>query len=292
MQSKEVQKIRDLSGDEERVTKNKVQDIKLDIEKVKKEIRVKEEKANKLESVVTTIRAKTEKFDQVKSILLNLKEENESLQKALEMKESVLNQEKMLSRAAVPERKFTPKKANLLEQLSHSGEFQVKTSTIVHDSVDQEAQDLILRQNKKIEILREQLREAEQKKIDRQAALVNHLTKINSQINEQNSTPTKSHKLEGFLIKQGAFIKSWRNRFFFLNNNGLYYSRSNEKRYHTKGMIDLTDAELIVNPSNDTLCFDIKTPKRIYHLKALSEPEKERWVDGLRDLLDSNKQED
>lgn len=277
------------SDESSTISQEKIKALRNSIEVIENELKQKEDSIAQLESVVIVIKSNQQNFDELKDTAMKIKQENENLLKTIEMKETSLNKEKLLSQA-VKDKKMTPQKTNLLKQLSKNSEGLIKTSNTVYDNIDVETSDLIKKQNERIEFLKEQLNKAELRRNERQAALISHLSLLNSSINSQQQQQ-KPNKLEGYLEKQGVFIRSWRKRFFFISNNGLYYARSSDNRFDTKGMIDLEGSALIENPvGKDVLSFDIQTQSRVFHLRAFSEPEKERWINGLKEKIEEIEQ--
>lgn len=97
---------------------------------------------------------------------------------------------------------------------------------------------------------------------------------------------------EGWLEKQGDWIKSWKLRFFVLRKGGIqYYKRSiDQKEDRAKGIISLIGA--IAEPAKssyywaekekDSDCFfTIKTPGRDWVLKAKTRTDRDNWIKSI-----------
>ena len=72
----------------------------------------------------------------------------------------------------------------------------------------------------------------------------------------------------GFLIKEGAVVKSWKKRYFVLKNEELTYSKKDNA--DNLGAIDMEDVKHVhpVEYKKKKFCFAVETPKRTYYLVA------------------------
>ena len=138
----------------------------------------------------------------------------------------------------------------------------------------------------------------------------------NGSINNENQT------YAGYLKKQGALFKQWKERYFVLDSlkhQLRYYDNSSDRI--VKGIIDLSDVESITqglsnsymqqnqfpqysttkkalnnfmsgngnNPGANIIetndansCFEVKTSKRVYYFCAKSQIESTKWVKQLQ----------
>ena len=72
----------------------------------------------------------------------------------------------------------------------------------------------------------------------------------------------------GFLVKEGAVVKSWKKRYFVLKNEELTYSKKDNA--DNLGAIDMEDVKSVqpVEYKKKKFCFAVETPKRTYYLVA------------------------
>lgn len=87
---------------------------------------------------------------------------------------------------------------------------------------------------------------------------------------------------QGFLVKQGHFIKNWKRRSFVLTRDRLSYYE-NEDSAQPRGSIDLKDIAT-VEPAGDGKrdSFRIATRQgKTYLIQASSEQEKEEWMNTV-----------
>jgi len=136
-----------------------------------------------------------------------------------------------------------------------------------------------------------------------QSGVENEINWLTPSMNQnENQTYT------GYLKKQGAFFKQWKERFFVLDSvkHQLRYYDS-DKDGVVKGLVDLSDVESIVQSGNsfnqlnaistqqskskslsdDKCCFELKTSKRVYFFCAKSAQEATKWVDLIESCIDS-----
>lgn len=134
---------------------------------------------------------------------------------------------------------------------------------------------------------------------------------MNWSVGSQSGSPSNEHQTyAGYLKKQGALFKQWKERYFVLDSvkHQMRYYDSVSDLETPKGVIDLSDVESInqgissalmhqqssekkmVNFSNlisefsDTNsknCFELKTSKRIYYFLAKSPQDAYKWVKQL-----------
>eukprot|EP01119_Soliformovum_irregulare_P012190 TRINITY_DN3150_c5_g1_i1.p1 TRINITY_DN3150_c5_g1~~TRINITY_DN3150_c5_g1_i1.p1 ORF type:complete len:634 (-),score=234.50 TRINITY_DN3150_c5_g1_i1:44-1945(-) len=95
----------------------------------------------------------------------------------------------------------------------------------------------------------------------------------------------------GWLTKQGGRIKTWRRRWFVLQDNRMYYYRS-QKDPVPQGFIPLEHCHMrLVHTNNKKHCFEIFDPKQpfskthpSFFVYADSEAEMQQWMKRLRTL--------
>jgi len=86
---------------------------------------------------------------------------------------------------------------------------------------------------------------------------------------------------QGFLVKEGGNIKTWKKRWCVLKANSLYYCK---KVNGTElGIIHLANVTLVRLSSrkNKKHCFEIWTPDRIYYMCAPNDGERDSWIETL-----------
>lgn len=99
---------------------------------------------------------------------------------------------------------------------------------------------------------------------------------------------------QGWLQKQGGFVKSWKKRWMVLYKTEdkkqiSYYS--DQGRTGLKGTIDLTSArEVQATPDNDTR-FIIVCTDRTWRLQAADNPERAAWIEAVRTVLAKKEEE-
>eukprot|EP01122_Echinamoeba_exundans_P004091 TRINITY_DN14104_c0_g1_i1.p1 TRINITY_DN14104_c0_g1~~TRINITY_DN14104_c0_g1_i1.p1 ORF type:complete len:182 (-),score=28.78 TRINITY_DN14104_c0_g1_i1:268-813(-) len=88
---------------------------------------------------------------------------------------------------------------------------------------------------------------------------------------------------EGWLTKQGGFIRSWKKRWFVLQGNKLHYYLDQSKQ-QLQGTIPLEGSN--VNIDNDNVhgkehCLEIVTASRTYPIVAQDAPDMESWMNFI-----------
>jgi len=97
---------------------------------------------------------------------------------------------------------------------------------------------------------------------------------------------------QGFLVKEGGNIKTWKKRWTVLKANTLFYCK---KQNGTElGIIDLANVTLVrvSTRKNKKFCFEVWTPERTYFMCAPDEKEMNSWVEAITDAkkrLDARK---
>ncbi|KAH3743001.1 dual adapter for phosphotyrosine and 3-phosphotyrosine and 3-phosphoinositide [Pelomyxa schiedti] len=92
--------------------------------------------------------------------------------------------------------------------------------------------------------------------------------------------------IEGYLVKQGRNVKSWKRRLFVAQANVLYYF-SGEKDVSSKGFIMLSDITSIEERPGGPKpnMFAIVCPARTLLVSAETLPDAEKWIECLRVLV-------
>jgi len=93
---------------------------------------------------------------------------------------------------------------------------------------------------------------------------------------------------QGWLKKQGGFVKSWKKRWMVLYKTPekqqiSYYS--DQGRTGLKGTIDLTKAQQVKAVQDNDKRFVIICSDRTWRLEALDHPERTSWIEAVRDVL-------
>jgi len=116
---------------------------------------------------------------------------------------------------------------------------------------------------------------------------LNMIDTLNKEIEDIKTTQYKkrlsSVQKEGYLLREEEFIvRSWKRRFFFLQTEHLYYSKTKGDRFNTLGAIPLTGASVceVVIPGKD-YSFALKTTLKTYYMVASNQNEKIEWINAL-----------
>ncbi|VDP05137.1 unnamed protein product [Soboliphyme baturini] len=106
------------------------------------------------------------------------------------------------------------------------------------------------------------------------------------------SAETRTH--EGYLMKRGALLKAWKQRWFVLDSiqHQLRYYEFMEDS-HCKGFIDLGEI-IAIGPSvsspgsprpADTSYFELRTTRRLYSFMANNSREAQEWIEKIQSCL-------
>ena len=87
----------------------------------------------------------------------------------------------------------------------------------------------------------------------------------------------------GYLMKQSAWLKTWRKRFFFLSDNILYFAV--DKGLEPHGQIPLTYNNIRVQSAEELtdkrFSFMVQIPGMTFFLQARDEREKDLWIRAI-----------
>jgi predicted nuclease with TOPRIM domain len=137
-------------------------------------------------------------------------------------------------------------------------------------------------EQKKLQELNEQLKETATL-LQAKSEQINANANASAAASLVPAEPPKPVTKEGFMTKEGAFIKSWKRRFFFMESEALYYAADIKTRFVTRGAIELRGARIHeTNVANRICSFSILTPTRTYFLQCDSEQDKAEWIAILR----------
>ncbi len=116
--------------------------------------------------------------------------------------------------------------------------------------------------------------------------------------------------MEGFLIKEGGAIKTWKKRWCILNDGILAYQTKKVWPYAGLPVVDIETINLCLVPNQQGAplkgqldmktvediqpvrykkknCFEVHTPGRIYYFSADSRQLVNQWIDALRRSRDT-----
>ena len=98
---------------------------------------------------------------------------------------------------------------------------------------------------------------------------------------KRESQRMSSKPMQGWLIKQGGSIKTWKKRHCVIKDGALHYSKSAGDKplgqMEVKGSLIQNHAD-----AKKKYCFEIGTEKRVYLLVADSDKERTEWVNALK----------
>lgn len=93
--------------------------------------------------------------------------------------------------------------------------------------------------------------------------------------------------VEGWMAKQGHFIRNWKNRWFVLEGRVItYYAKEGAKA--SKGVINMvagTDV-IIEEKYSKPFCFTVITPAKRFVLQAADEDEMAEWIEAIQNNLE------
>eukprot|EP01100_Stratorugosa_tubuloviscum_P014786 TRINITY_DN8096_c0_g1_i1.p1 TRINITY_DN8096_c0_g1~~TRINITY_DN8096_c0_g1_i1.p1 ORF type:complete len:223 (+),score=78.24 TRINITY_DN8096_c0_g1_i1:47-670(+) len=97
-------------------------------------------------------------------------------------------------------------------------------------------------------------------------------------------TKSKADK-EGYLVKQGGVVRSWKRRWFSLHADQLFYYKTRADEY-PKGVIKIFQRPQRSKRSERPFCFEIPTTQRTFYLQADSEAEMLEWFEILSQIIE------
>ncbi|KAJ3444284.1 ribosomal protein S6 KINASE [Anaeramoeba flamelloides] len=92
---------------------------------------------------------------------------------------------------------------------------------------------------------------------------------------------------QGFLVKRGALIKSWKKRWFVIRGSVLSYYKSKTAKF-PKGLIPLTPGVTveITKKGRKKFVFSVTIPqKRTFFISASSEEDRKEWMEAISDTI-------
>jgi len=95
---------------------------------------------------------------------------------------------------------------------------------------------------------------------------------------------------EGFLTKCAPTRKSWKRRWFILQDNLIYYFKNKQKDQVATGTILLADVQKVVRRTYDNKdnCFLIETQQRMWYQFADSPTERDDWIIAITVVKDTH----
>jgi len=90
----------------------------------------------------------------------------------------------------------------------------------------------------------------------------------------------------GYLTKEGKNFKTWRHRFFVLQNDKISYYKKPEDTT-PKGTIFIRGATILADPQNSKNGFHIKTKTRVFKILAKDAEDKEKWIKVIQAAIDT-----
>uniref|UniRef100_A0A915J0J5 PH domain-containing protein n=1 Tax=Romanomermis culicivorax TaxID=13658 RepID=A0A915J0J5_ROMCU len=108
------------------------------------------------------------------------------------------------------------------------------------------------------------------------------------------SEPVETRTHEGYLMKRGALLKAWKQRWFVLDSikHELRYYEFMEDS-HCKGCIDLSEVSAIGSvaapPGSpktvEGAFFELKTARRVYNFMANNQKDAQEWIEKIQACL-------
>ncbi|KAF2068608.1 hypothetical protein CYY_010065 [Polysphondylium violaceum] len=93
---------------------------------------------------------------------------------------------------------------------------------------------------------------------------------------------------QGFLIKEGGSIKTWRKRWCVFKNGSIFYSKNPSSG--ELGIIHFSNVSSVTQSTRKKKnCFEVATPERTYYMKAPSMEEMNSWILVLNQYLEKMK---
>ncbi|KAJ8045683.1 Pleckstrin-likey domain-containing family H member 2 [Holothuria leucospilota] len=124
-------------------------------------------------------------------------------------------------------------------------------------------------------------------------ATVSQKTSLDSSVSESSSSTAQSNasksqsKKSGWLTKLGGRVKTWKKRWFVLNEKDfelVYYKSVNDSSRKPRGQIAL-DASCKITSWDQSATFELMTSKRTFYLTAESQEERKSWINAIQTVL-------
>ena len=89
---------------------------------------------------------------------------------------------------------------------------------------------------------------------------------------------------EGFLTKQGFYVKNWKVRWFVLTKNELRYyaDQTKDKPIKSLDLVDCQDCYKTDDVPGKNFCFCLEFPDRKWYFQASTEEEQGEWVKMIK----------
>jgi len=86
---------------------------------------------------------------------------------------------------------------------------------------------------------------------------------------------------QGFLVKEGGKIKTWRKRWFVLKAGSLYYHK--KMNGSELGIVNMATVSTVQTSTykKKKSCMEIHTPDRIYYVSAANDSDRDGWIAAL-----------
>lgn len=258
---------------------NDIEELMKNNEHLKEEIKNIDNKISQLQEIADAISASKERKDELLQIIKDLMDENQKLEREVEAKEELVKKERLLTKSLSSRNDLQYRRIQTQNNEENDHVKNTHSEVIIHNTIDDESQALLKYQKEKIEELTQQLQKTESLLNSKQEELIEHLSSLKSTINTPETKKPRTKK-EGYLIKRGQIIRSWRRRFFYISSTGLYYAKTKETRHAALGVIDLDEASIELDPAFPLL-FKIRTPKRLWFIKAENQEDMDDWIKVL-----------
>lgn len=219
--------------------------------------------------------------DENEIILRQIEKKDELIIKCRESREKISSSQDDISISESPQRHTQKLDVSLLNHTPEKNQQIVQIESHRHQ-MSPEAKSILNQQEEMINDLEKQLKALLDGGDDE--TVMDHLNMIERKVSQQSlqTTPTKAKK-EGYLIKQGLRIKNWKQRFFYISKDMLYYTKKKETRYTTLGGIDLKDITVKKQDLEEfPNLLTISTPTRDWYLRAESEEDRDEWYEALK----------
>ena len=95
---------------------------------------------------------------------------------------------------------------------------------------------------------------------------------------------------EGWLEKQGGFIKNWKNRWFVLTSDMIIYYRVPNREEMGRFELNPECSVSIENDLKNGPCFSVSTSKRKYLIVANSNETRDEWINAIENVINKLKE--